>query len=916
MPKRVKLFEDYSRSYKYKILKFMREPQVDKNSTDNSIPTEYDSDGSQDDEIDQRTTDANDLSSSESTSIRSDSTKSRASYDEPEIRDFNSHGLFHDSFVAQDILELSPGQTLPTLQDNTSSSGADQDDLSSIQSADTSSNLESSENSDSEEEASSTSEQSFFDDDISNEPLYPGAPLSLHESLLSVLLLTIRHKISDSLLSDILLLISTHCIEPHHCLTTKYKFKKYFDRLKINYDRHYYCPSCYHTLPSKNSSCVNCHPVTDKNSSVPYFITLSILAQLSAMFLRSGFYNLLNYRFTRNKTNNENKEDIYDGDVYKSFMGVGHFLSKCTNISFTWNTDGVSPFKSSKFNVWPFFLRINELPFLERIKPENTILAGLWFGFEKPDPNKFMAAFYDELKVFYNGLYFNVPNFNIPIFVRGFIMNGTLDLPAKALFLNMSPHMARYGCQKCKIASEKIDHVQCYRFTNNLKLRTTEETIEQAEDAVKLKKKDVQGVKGPTFLSKICYDFIRTTAVDSMHCVDLGVTKKLISLLFDKKFATHKASLYQYVDLINARIRSIRPPCNILRQPRLISDMKYWKAHEFRTFLLYYSLPLLHDLMDKNYFDHLKFLVLGVTLLHQESVSDHMITLASRLFTEFVGRYEDLYGLNHMTCNLHHLLHLPDVVKDLGPLWVTSCYPFENLNGLLKRLIHGTRYVQLQISSAITIFINLTREKFNTFLYNSKIALFCERLEKSGKNRRKLRKIYDNTSILGNCKRVESLPDDLVICFSNHHTLGDVKKIYEFQRLFKNRFVYESQLYKRKRKINSTFVKYFDIEDQNYFFGVITKFIQLCFCNCHNNCENCISNSEFYAIINKLTTITPFETLSNVKIDSIHLCKITDEENLFAVKIDNLKNVCYTVEKFNDNNYLFVIDSVYCIDSQ
>lgn len=120
---------------------------------------------------------------------------------------------------------------------------------------------------------------------------------------------------------------------------------------------------------------------------------------------------------------------------------------------------------------------------------------------------------------------------------------------------------------------------------------------------------------------------------------------------------------------------------------------------------------------------------MAVTLLHQESISDHMITLASRLISEFVGRYEDLYGLRHMSCNLHHLLHLPDVVRNLGSLWVTSCYPFEGLNGLLKKLIHGTRFVQLQIPSAITIFINITREKFQTFFPGSKIASFCERLE-------------------------------------------------------------------------------------------------------------------------------------------------------------------------------------------
>lgn len=804
-------------------------------------------------------------------------------------------------------------RAISTSEENDLSSEHDSRDSNSTRSDEFFFDCESSQTSDIGDDSSSDSDESVLDEDCSNEPLYPGAPLSFQESSLLILLLTIRHKISDVLLSDILLLISAHCIEPNHCLKTKYKFKQYFDRLRINYDRQFYCPCCHHSLSSERSDCSHCQHVTDKDSSTPYFITMSILSQLSAMFLRSGFYNLLNHRFSRTKLNNENKEDIYDGNIYKSLMKKNKLLSFCSNISFTWNTDGVSPFKSSKFNIWPFFLRINELPFMERIKTENTIIAGLWFGYEKPDANKFMAAFYDELNVLYEGLHFNVPGFDLPIFVRGFIMCGTLDLPAKAQFLNMSPHMARYGCQKCEIASEKVNYVQSYRYSGNLKLRSTEETVNYGKEALQTKKA-VKGVKGPTLLSKICYDFINSTAIDSMHCVDLGVCKKLFTVLFDKQYATHPASLYRYVDTINSRISSIRPPCNVIRQPRSISDMKYWKAHEFRAFLLYYSLPLLHDLMDKNYFIHLKFLVLAMTLLHQESISDYMITLASRLISEFVGRYEDLYGLSHMSCNLHHLLHLPDAVRNLGPLWVTSCYPFEGLNGLLKKLIHGTRYVQLQVSSAITVFINITREKIRTFFPGSQIASFCERLELSGKNRRKLRKICDNVFILGDCKQIQNLPDDLLHCSLLIDQMEDVKKVYGFQRLFKDRIVYEAESYKRKRRINSTFVKYTD--GQHHDFGIITQFIQLCFCNCESRCEICDENSKFFAIINKLTTTTIFETFSDVMIDSILSCKISEETNLFVVNIDNLKNVCYTVKNFNKENSVFVIDPVCCIDSQ
>ena len=51
-----------------------------------------------------------------------------------------------------------------------------------------------------------------------------------------------------------------------------------------------------------------------------------------------------------------------------------------------------------------------------------------------------------------------------------------------------------------------------------------------------------------------------------------------------------------------------------------------------------------------------------------------------------------------MTINIHNLLHLPDIVKRLGPLWAHSCFPFENANGELLKLFHGSQAVEKQVS--------------------------------------------------------------------------------------------------------------------------------------------------------------------------------------------------------------------------
>ena len=56
-----------------------------------------------------------------------------------------------------------------------------------------------------------------------------------------------------------------------------------------------------------------------------------------------------------------------------------------------------------------------------------------------------------------------------------------------------------------------------------------------------------------------------------------------------------------------------------------------------------------------------------------------------------------------MTINIHSLLHVPQTVVDLGPLWAHSCFPFENQNGLIKKVIRGSQHIDTQVRGVYII---------------------------------------------------------------------------------------------------------------------------------------------------------------------------------------------------------------------
>lgn len=755
---------------------------------------------------------------------------------------------------------------------------------------------------------SSTDDESSESDDSEdeyitnhNEPLYPGAPITVAESILSILTLTSRFKVTGVLLSAILSIIRLHCIRPNHCVKTLYKFKNLLSKIELPLIRHLYCSVCLSKL--ERPFCSKCN----QNSSINYFLEISIIAQLESFFKRPGFLEKLNYRFTRTKQNDSHFEDIYDGSVYKSLPG--NFTSNPNNITFSWNSDGLSLFNSSKFNVWPVYFMINELPYQERIKKENNIIAGLWFGNSKPSANLFISAFEKDLTRLYQGLNFDVPNKPTTIKIRGLICCGSCDLPAKALFLNIQQFNGKYGCPHCEIQTRKIENVQVYPYVENLTLRTTASTIEYAKQAVILKK-PVFGVKGPSFLNFIVYNFINAMAIDQMHCVYQGMMKKLMTLWFDTKHRNHPASLFPYINLIDATIKKISPPSFVNRSPRTVSDYKYWKAYELKSFLLVYCLPVLDNIMSTSYFEHLKLFIYGITLLSSSSVSREMIETARRVLTEFVIQFEHLYGAKYMTCNLHLLLHLADDVLKFGPLWVSSCFPFENFNGMLAGFVHGSKNPELQISTAITylFFSSEMKDKYikqQSYSYN-----FCQKIMKSGTHRRKLKKINDNVYVVGKDTKVARLNDDITDMFNDNQIIINYNKLHEYKKLLKNTVYYEIDTLAQYKKSNSSCIKF--IHNDKIRFGLIKKFIRVCDCECSFPCEDCNHNCKNYATVNTCIVNLAYHcNFDNNYIPTVHLCQKTD--NLVLIEIHNIVNICYFV--CNEEN-MYIIEILNDADSE
>ena len=127
----------------------------------------------------------------------------------------------------------------------------------------------------SESEVSSDDEENIEFLDVNEyEPIYEGAPITVGESLMSILSLSLAFKITGVLLAQIITCIELHCMKPNKCVSSLHTFKKYFENIKTPLKRHYYCLKC--KVERACNFCQKC----GNNEKVIYFIEIPILQQL------------------------------------------------------------------------------------------------------------------------------------------------------------------------------------------------------------------------------------------------------------------------------------------------------------------------------------------------------------------------------------------------------------------------------------------------------------------------------------------------------------------------------------------------------------------------------------------------------------------------------------------------------------
>ena len=366
---------------------------------------------------------------------------------------------------------------------------------------------------------------------------------------------------------------------------------------------------------------------------------LPLIQQLSNLLQNQSSYDDI---FSPKLSDHNNMSDLTDGELYQNF---NRKTGQQKAVSFSWNTDGVSIFRSSNYNIWPFYLTVNEMSEHKRFKDKNMLLAGLWFGPKKPQMQTFLQPIYKSLKSIENG--FEIETVNCTEFIHAYVLFGTADLQARAIALNMVQFNGFNSCHKClnpgvtfRTQRGGSSHV----YEQKAFPERTDASVQQGgrqaanEGTVEL------GIKGPSpFTYFKFYSFVKGTCIDPMHQVFLGLMKQLTTLWFSPTYKSFPFSVWDKSHRFDSRLSQLKPPHTINRSPRPSSDFKHYKASEFCALLVMYVL-MLYSILPIAQFDHIMLLSQAIFLLYSRNIPLVDLPVARNALDRFCADFANPYG--------------------------------------------------------------------------------------------------------------------------------------------------------------------------------------------------------------------------------------------------------------------------------
>ena len=178
-----------------------------------------------------------------------------------------------------------------------------------------------------------------------------------------------------------------------------------------------------------------------------------------------------------------------------------------------------------------------------------------------------------------------------------------------------------------------------------------------------------------------------------MHNLFLGTGKRVMQVWINQGVLNKKD--FQAIEKIVAKIKV---PHHVGRiSLKIASSYSGFTADEWRNWITIFSPVALKGLLDPIHLRCWLLFVRACYLICYRIITTEVIDEIHLYLVQFCKLFEDLYGADACTPNMHLHLHLKECLLNYGPVHGFWCYGFERFNGRIEKYHTNNQSIEVQL---------------------------------------------------------------------------------------------------------------------------------------------------------------------------------------------------------------------------
>jgi hypothetical protein len=398
--------------------------------------------------------------------------------------------------------------------------------------------------------------------------------------------------------------------------------------------------------------------------------------------------------------------DIYDGAVWKSFLcldGQDFLLDKYT-LGLSLNVDWFRPYKHVEYSVGAIYVAVLNYPRQLRYLRENVMLVGIIPGPHEPSlqMNAFLEPLVRELLKLWKGVEMVTPDGSK--LIRAALLCVSCDIPAARKVTGFVGHSANKACSKCLKPFPTLNFGSKPDYSGfdrdswpKRELKDHKEQGMKWKHAATLSQRHKiereYGIRYSELLRLPYFDTIRFSVIDPMHNILLGSAKHIVVLWKSAGILTEASNEH-----IQSIVDKFVTPPDVGRIPyKIASGFSSFTADQWKNWTLIFSLVALKGIISEEHYLIWQIFVQACMLICSRAITQTSVQELDAILISFCKRFEQVYGKDACTPNLHLHGHLKECYLDYGPSSSFWLFAFERLNGILGSVRTNHRAIEVQL---------------------------------------------------------------------------------------------------------------------------------------------------------------------------------------------------------------------------